>query len=77
MAPDENIRPIGFLSYVRKDDEHDGDGISQLKLRLEDEICLQTDKNFDIFQDRDGIGWGKSSGKALILLLMPRHFYSL
>jgi len=44
-----------FLSYVRKNDEHDHGRITELRRRLSAEVAVQTGENFLIFQDRKDI----------------------
>ena len=52
--------PIGFLSYVRSDDQHDGGRITAFRERLEGEVRMQTGRPFAIFQDRNDIAWGQN-----------------
>ena len=52
-------KPIGFMSYVRLDDEHENGRISEFCKRLSGEVRVQTGERFDIFQDRNDIGWGQ------------------
>jgi hypothetical protein len=55
-----NVRPAGFMSYVRSDDANDNGRISELRKRLEGEIRVQSgDNTFHIFQDREDIAWGQ------------------
>jgi len=51
--------PLAFLSYVRDDDAHDLGRISDLRMRLEGEVRIQTGRSFPIFQDRNDIVWGE------------------
>jgi F-box protein 11 len=78
--------PVGFWSYVRADDEHDHGYLSTLRIRLSGEVYAQTGEMFDIFQDRDDIGWGANwedrindcldAGMFLICIITPRFFKS-
>ena len=51
--------PIGFMSYVRFDDEHENGRLTELCKRLSGEVRVQTGEGFDIFQDRQDIAWGQ------------------
>ncbi len=53
-------RPIGFMSYVRFGDQHDGGRLTEFCKRLSGELQMQTGDEFPIFQDREAIGWGQS-----------------
>lgn len=55
----QNREPLAFLSYVRDDDAHDLGRISELRMRLEGEVRIQTGFPFPIFQDRNDINWGQ------------------
>lgn len=48
---------IGFMSYVRADDEHDAGYLTDFRERLSGEVRAQTGMRFDIFQDRHDIAW--------------------
>jgi cobaltochelatase CobT len=77
---------IGFLSYVRADDEHDGGYLTEFRERLSGEVFAQTGERFDIFQDRNDIAWGQNwserirdcieSVNFLICIITPRFFRS-
>lgn len=77
---------VGFLSYVRADDEHDKGNLTAFRKRLSGEVSAQTGEIFDIFQDRDDIGWGQNwrdriddcidAGMFLICIITPRFFRS-
>jgi len=78
--------PIGFLSYVRSDDEHDDGRLTEFRRRLSGEVVAQTGERFDIFQDRTHIAWGQSweerihdcvdAGIFLICIITPGFFKS-
>lgn len=78
--------PIGFLSYVRSDDEHDDGRLTEFRRRLSGEVVAQTGERFDIFQDRTHIAWGQSweerihdcidAGTFLICIITPGFFKS-
>jgi F-box protein 11 len=78
--------PVGFWSYVRADDEHDRGYLSTFRIRLSGEVYAQTGEMFDIFQDREDIGWGANwedrindcidAGMFLICIITPRFFKS-
>ena len=48
----------GFWSYVREDDEAEGDRITQLARLIKDEYELQTADEIHLFIDTDEIQWG-------------------
>ena len=52
--------PVAFLSYVRFDDQHNGERISRLREQLEGEIRAVTGRQVRILQDRQDIAWGNS-----------------
>ena len=61
-------KPIiaGFLSYVHADDEYDNGRISRLRQRLELAIRVHSGfREFTVFQDREGIGWGQRWQKVI------------
>lgn len=78
--------PLAFLSYVRDDDAHDLGRISDLRMRLEGEVRIQTGRPFPIFQDRNDIVWGErwrerikeaiDSISFLIPIITPSYFRS-
>jgi F-box protein 11 len=78
--------PVGFLSYVRADDEHDDGYLTRFRIRLSGEVYAQTGEIFDIFQDRQDIGWGANwesrindcldAGMFLICIITPCFFKS-
>src|SRR5215216_5291071 len=49
---------IAFFSYVRRNDDHDKGRLTDLRKLLETELWAQTGKDFQIFQDTEGILWG-------------------
>ncbi len=51
--------PIGFMSYVRFDDEHENGRLTEFCKRLSGEVRVQTGEKFHIFQDRNDIAWGE------------------
>jgi cobaltochelatase CobT len=53
------IEPIGFLSYVRDDDEHEEGRLSEISRRLSGEVRIQSGKPFPIFHDKTNIAWGQ------------------
>ena len=52
-------RPIGFMSYVRFDDEHEHGRLTEFCKRLSGEVRIQTGEEFQIFQDKKHIAWGQ------------------
>ena len=79
--------PVAFISYVRSDDDHDSGRISELRLRLEGEVKMQTGRVFHIFQDRNDIKWGQqwkdriegtlNDVTFLIPIVTPSYFQSI
>ncbi|GBE23066.1 MAG TPA: toll/interleukin-1 receptor domain-containing protein [Actinobacteria bacterium] len=75
-----------FFSYSHFDDRHDGDYLSRLRMRLADEVQMQTGIEFRIFQDREdiliGYRWREliddqlDSTTFLIVVLTPSFFKS-
>jgi F-box protein 11 len=75
-----------FLSYVRFNDQHDLDALSNLVTRLEGEIHTVTGDSFKIFQDRRDIQVGQNwlerinqaldSVTLLVAILTPGFFRS-
>jgi parallel beta-helix repeat protein len=51
--------PVGFMSYVRFDDQHEGGRLTEFCKRLAGEVRMQTGESFHIFQDRNDIAWGE------------------
>lgn len=78
--------PLGFLSYVRADDDHDCGRLTEFRERLKGEVNAQTGELFHIFQDRSDIAWGQKwkerindtidAGTFLICIITPRFFKS-
>jgi F-box protein 11 len=52
--------PAAFMSYVRFNDQHDDEQLSQFRERLAAEVRAQTGEKFAIFQDRNDIAWGQN-----------------
>ena len=70
--------PAAFLSYVHRDDEHDGGQIRRLRDVLQGEVRMQLgEADFDIFLDRDDIAWGQNWRRRIeaslgtVTLLIP------
>src|SRR5271169_6393432 len=57
--------PIGFMSYVRFDDEHENGRLTEFCKRLSGEVQVQTGEKFHIFQDRNDIAWGQQWKRRL------------
>lgn len=78
--------PVGFFSYVRADDDNDNGYLTQFRKKLSSEVYAQTGEMFDIFQDREDIGWGAhwesrindciDAGMFLICIITPCFFKS-
>ena len=51
--------PAAFMSYVRRDDQHENSRLTQFRERLSGEVGLQTGEEFAIFQDNNDIAWGQ------------------
>ena len=79
--------PEAFLSYTRLDDEFFGGAITSLRRLLELGVQVVTgDRNFNIFQDVDGIEFGQkwqqrlneaiSSSRFLVPIITPLFFKS-
>jgi parallel beta-helix repeat protein len=51
--------PAAFMSYVRRDDQHENSRLTQFRERLSGEVGLQTGEEFPIFQDSNDIAWGE------------------
>ena len=54
-----NKQPIGFMNYVRFDDQNEDGRLRQFCDRLTCEVRLQKGERFHIFQDRNDIAWGQ------------------
>lgn len=52
-------QPIAFLSYARRDDEHDAGRITAIRKQLQSEVEVLTGKRFQIFQDQENISVGQ------------------
>ncbi|MBV9761524.1 MAG: right-handed parallel beta-helix repeat-containing protein [Acidobacteriaceae bacterium] len=78
--------PIGFFSYVRREDQYENEVLSRIRERLSGEVGLQTGRSFEIFQDRNEIKWGQQwklrikdsldTSTFLIPVLTPGFFHS-
>ncbi len=55
-----NKQSVAFLSYVRSDDKHENERLTQFCERLSAEVKMQTGEKFPIFQDRKDIKWGQN-----------------
>jgi F-box protein 11 len=55
MNPD----PAAFMSYVRRDDQHENNRLTEFRKRQSGEVALQTGEDFPIFQDNKDIGLGE------------------
>jgi hypothetical protein len=76
----------GFWSYVHADNEYERDRIVRLRGRLQQSVQFHTGATFEIFLDKDGIGWGQqweerirtSLSDALVLfpIITPSYFSS-
>ena len=62
-----NKHPVGFMSYVRIDDQHESGRLSQFCDRLTGEVRMQTGEEFRIFQDRNDIAWGQQWQQRIVL----------
>src|SRR5262249_16154095 len=78
--------PVGFMSYVRFDDQHESGRLTDFCARLSGEVRLQTGEKFHIFQNRNDIAWGEEwqhrinepldAVTFLIPILTPGYFKS-
>lgn len=50
---------IAFLSYTRRDDEHERGRITEIRKQLQSEVEVQTGRPFQIFQDQENISVGQ------------------
>ena len=76
----------GFWSYVRDDDEGDGNRITQLANDLRAVYGLKTGSGLELFVDRDSIAWGDAWEERInqaiagttffIPIITPRYFQS-
>ena len=76
----------GFWSYVRADDETDGERVSRLARDVVSQYEMQTGETIALFLDRDAIEWGQrwrdminealASVAFFIPILTPRYFTS-
>ena len=67
--------PEAFLSYTRLDDEYFGGAITSLRRLLELGVQVVTgDRNFNIFQDVDGIEFGQKWKKRLTEAIATSRF---
>jgi len=78
--------PAAFMSYVRRDDQHENRRLTEFRERLSGEVGLQTGEEFPIFQDSNDIAWGEqwrqrieesvNAATFLIPMLTPGFFRS-
>jgi hypothetical protein len=78
--------PAAFMSYVRRDDQHENNRLTEFRERLSGEVGLQTGEEFVIFQDNKHIAWGEQwrqrieesvdAATFLIPMLTPGFFRS-
>jgi parallel beta-helix repeat protein len=78
--------PAAFMSYVRRDDQHEYRRLTEYRERLSGEVGLQTGDAFPIFQDSNDIAWGEQwrqrieesvdGATFLIPILTPGFFRS-
>ncbi|MDY7095577.1 MAG: SUMF1/EgtB/PvdO family nonheme iron enzyme [Acidobacteriota bacterium] len=76
--------PAAFISYVRRDDEHEGGKLVELCERLAEEVRMQSGEEFPLFVDRKNIGWGEAwkeridgaldATSFLIPIITPSYF---
>ncbi len=79
-------QPFAFLTYVRKDNEHDYGRLSEMFRRLSGEVEMQTGKPFSIIQDVNEIEWGEhwpqwihdsvNTASLIIPIITPSFFES-
>jgi hypothetical protein len=77
---------VGFLSYARTDDDHNGGHLTDFRRMLEGELRAQTGEQVTIFQDREDILWGQvwkdrlnigvDSATVLVPIITPSYFAS-
>jgi formylglycine-generating enzyme required for sulfatase activity len=78
--------PAAFISYARRDDAAYGGRITGLRERLQRMVAAAIGRDFEIFQDCEGIAWGQhwrsrldealDEGLFLIPILTPSYFNS-
>jgi hypothetical protein len=49
--------PVAFISYAHRDDRAYGGKISMLRRQLQDLVGAAIGRDFEIFQDVDGVAW--------------------
>lgn len=79
-------KPAAFISYARRDDAAYGRRITGLRQRLQRLIAAAIGRDFEIFQDCEGIAWGQQwrprlhealeEALFLIPILTPSYFNS-
>ena len=84
MAQPESLNPIAFMSYVDFDDQHDDGRLTELGIKLGEEISMHTGEDFAIFQDRRDPLWSQlwtewlvdsvDGVTFLIPIITPRFF---
>ncbi len=80
------LQPVAFLSYAHIDDEYHDGAITEFRKHLTRTVRVIAGQDFDVFQDREGIGWGEnwretldaalSEVRFLIPILTPSFFRS-
>ena len=78
--------PAAFISYARRDDAAYGGRITGLRQRLQRMVAAAIGRDFEIFQDCEGIAWGQhwrsrldealDEALFLIPILTPSYFNS-
>ncbi|MEV0794909.1 toll/interleukin-1 receptor domain-containing protein [Kribbella sp. NPDC050459] len=72
---EDNVGPIGFWSYVHKDDEGVDGRILRLARRLSDEFSLLTGQELSIFIDRSSLEWGNEWDQRINVALQETTFF--
>lgn len=78
--------PAAFISYARRDDAAYGGRITALRQRLQPMVAAAIGRDFEIFQDCEGVVWGQNwrtrldealdEALFLIPILTPSYFNS-
>jgi hypothetical protein len=82
----DELRAVGFWSYVRDDDDAEGGRIRRLAQAIQNEYTVLTGESLRIFIDRDDISWGEEWRRRIaealagttffIPVVTPRYFKS-